>query len=95
MDSHVSFPAAILAGLISFLSPCVLPLVPPYLCFMAGTTLEGAVLEIDEPGGRVACRRCAAEFETDDVIALCPCGSADVDLLRGRELRIRSVEVAA
>ena len=40
MDSPVSFSAAILAGLISFLSPCVLPLVPPYLCFMAGTTLE-------------------------------------------------------
>ncbi|MDP8919144.1 MAG: cytochrome c biogenesis protein CcdA, partial [Pseudomonadota bacterium] len=27
----VSFPAAALGGLISFLSPCVLPLVPPYL----------------------------------------------------------------
>ena len=40
MPSSVSLPAAILAGLISFLSPCVLPLVPPYLCFMAGTTLE-------------------------------------------------------
>ena len=40
MPTHVSFPAAILAGLLSFLSPCVLPLVPPYLCFMAGTTLE-------------------------------------------------------
>jgi hydrogenase nickel incorporation protein HypA/HybF len=61
----------------------------------ADTTLEGAVLDIDEPGGRVACRRCAAEFDTDEVLALCPCGSADVALLRGRELRIRSVEVAA
>ena len=40
MPTQVSFPAAVLAGLISFLSPCVLPLVPPYLCFMAGTTLE-------------------------------------------------------
>ena len=40
MPTHVSFPAAILAGLLSFLSPCVLPLVPPYLCFMAGTTIE-------------------------------------------------------
>ena len=40
MDTHVSFPAAVLAGLVSFLSPCVLPLVPPYLCFMAGTTIE-------------------------------------------------------
>ena len=29
-----------LAGLVSFLSPCVLPLVPPYLVFLAGTSLE-------------------------------------------------------
>jgi hydrogenase nickel incorporation protein HypA/HybF len=61
----------------------------------AGTTLDGAVLEIDEPGGRVACRRCAREFDTEEVLMLCPCGSADVDVLAGRELRIRSVEVAA
>jgi len=31
-----AFPIAILAGLISFLSPCVLPLVPGYLSFAAG-----------------------------------------------------------
>ncbi len=28
------------AGLLSFLSPCVLPLVPPYLGFLGGTTLD-------------------------------------------------------
>ena len=28
------------AGLLSFLSPCVLPIVPGYLCFMAGTSLD-------------------------------------------------------
>ena len=28
------------AGLISFASPCVLPLVPPYLCFLAGMSLD-------------------------------------------------------
>ena len=38
--ADVSLPAAILAGILSFLSPCVLPLVPPYLCFLAGTTIE-------------------------------------------------------
>jgi len=32
----VAFPIAILAGLISFISPCVLPLVPGYLSFAAG-----------------------------------------------------------
>ncbi len=31
---------ALLAGLISFLSPCVLPLVPPYLVYLTGTSLE-------------------------------------------------------
>ena len=31
-----AFPLALLAGLISFLSPCVLPLVPGYLAFAAG-----------------------------------------------------------
>jgi cytochrome c-type biogenesis protein len=36
----VSIPAALIAGVISFLSPCVLPLVPPYLVFLAGTSLE-------------------------------------------------------
>ena len=40
MSTDVSLPVAALAGLLSFLSPCVLPLVPPYLCFLAGTTLE-------------------------------------------------------
>lgn len=32
--------AAFFAGLISFLSPCVLPLVPPYLSYMAGVSFE-------------------------------------------------------
>src|SRR5919205_621784 len=36
----VSFPVAALGGFISFLSPCVLPLVPPYLSFLAGTTFD-------------------------------------------------------
>ncbi|HEU4519463.1 MAG TPA: cytochrome c biogenesis protein CcdA [Microvirga sp.] len=36
----ISLPAAALGGLISFLSPCVLPLVPPYLSFLAGTTFD-------------------------------------------------------
>lgn len=36
----ITYIGALLAGLISFLSPCVLPLVPPYLCFLGGTTFE-------------------------------------------------------
>src|SRR5246500_1859250 len=40
MIQNVSVPAAVLAGLISFLSPCVLPLVPPYLIYLTGATIE-------------------------------------------------------
>jgi cytochrome c-type biogenesis protein len=36
----VSVVTAFLAGLLSFLSPCVLPLVPPYLCFITGASLD-------------------------------------------------------
>ena len=59
-----------------------------------GTPLEGAKLEISEPSGQAHCRTCSTEFEIDSLILLCPCGSADVDVLAGRELAIRSVEVA-
>lgn len=31
---------ALVAGVISFLSPCVLPVVPPYLAYMSGTTMS-------------------------------------------------------
>ena len=40
MAADVSIFAALLAGLVSFLSPCVLPLVPPYIAYLAGTSLE-------------------------------------------------------
>jgi len=37
--SSASFPLAFLAGLLSFVSPCVLPLVPVYLGYLSGSTL--------------------------------------------------------
>ncbi|WP_035663622.1 cytochrome c biogenesis CcdA family protein [Bradyrhizobium sp. Ec3.3] len=37
---NVSITAALLAGFVSFLSPCVLPLVPPYLIYLTGATIE-------------------------------------------------------
>lgn len=36
-------PAAILAGFLSFLSPCVLPLIPGYLSFISGVSFEDLV----------------------------------------------------
>ena len=40
MAIDVGYIGAVGAGAVSFLSPCVLPLVPPYLCYMAGVTVE-------------------------------------------------------
>lgn len=40
MAIDVTLGGAAVAGLLSFVSPCVLPLVPPYLCFLAGVTLD-------------------------------------------------------
>jgi cytochrome c-type biogenesis protein len=36
----VSYLGSLIAGVLSFLSPCVLPLVPPYLAFIGGLTIE-------------------------------------------------------
>jgi len=44
----ITLGGALLAGLLSFLSPCVLPLVPPYLCYLAGISFEQLN---DEAGG--------------------------------------------
>jgi cytochrome c-type biogenesis protein len=40
MIADVSIAAALFAGVLSFLSPCVLPLVPPYLVYLAGASIE-------------------------------------------------------
>jgi hydrogenase nickel incorporation protein HypA/HybF len=60
----------------------------------SGTALDGAVLEIDQPEGRGRCRTCGADFVLADLILLCACGSADVEVLAGRELAVASVVLA-
>jgi cytochrome c-type biogenesis protein len=49
MNNDVTYLAALIAGLVSFLSPCVLPLVPPYLVYLAGTSLERFADKEPEP----------------------------------------------
>ncbi len=39
MSLDVGLGGAFLAGLLSFISPCVLPIVPPYLCYLAGISI--------------------------------------------------------
>src|SRR3954447_14037477 len=52
MTPDVTLLAALLAGLVSFLSPCVLPLVPPYLVYLAGSSLERLAETESEPRAR-------------------------------------------
>lgn len=59
----------------------------------AGTRLEGATLEIEQPEGAARCRTCQVDFVLDDLILLCDCGSADVEVIAGRELLVTSVEL--
>jgi cytochrome c-type biogenesis protein len=40
MGHELSIPIAFVAGLVSFLSPCVLPLVPGYISMLSGATIE-------------------------------------------------------
>src|SRR3981189_1005005 len=70
----------------------------PYFYFglaTEGTPLEASLLEIIDIPGRARCRSCGAEVELEDMIALCTCGSADLEILSGEELTIKEVELEA
>jgi hydrogenase nickel incorporation protein HypA/HybF len=65
-------------------------------CFDAcsrGTRVEGARLDIVDVPGRGRCASCDRELEMEELIARCACGNPFLEVVRGRELRIRSVEV--
>ncbi len=47
MTADVSYPLAFAAGLLSFLSPCVLPLVPSYVSFITGVSFEDLTGTVD------------------------------------------------
>lgn len=48
---EVTVVAALIAGLLSFVSPCVLPLVPAYISFMTGVSVDG--MRTSEKGSAV------------------------------------------
>ena len=50
--ADVSFAAAFGAGLLSFVSPCVLPLAAPYLCYLAGASVEALADESETKARR-------------------------------------------
>jgi hydrogenase nickel incorporation protein HypA/HybF len=59
-----------------------------------GTTLAGARLVIDESRGVAECETCGADFDVDDLLLGCDCGSLDVHVARADELVVTGVEVA-
>ena len=59
-----------------------------------GTVADHASLEVDMRPGEACCRSCGENFELDDLILLCPCGSADVEVTAGRDVKILSMEVS-
>jgi cytochrome c-type biogenesis protein len=57
MAIDIGYLSAVGAGALSFLSPCVLPLVPPYLCYMAGVSIDDFRGEAVPAGGGTAAMR--------------------------------------
>jgi cytochrome c-type biogenesis protein len=54
VNANVNIATAFLAGLVSFVSPCVLPLIPAYLSFLTGSSLEELKAQSDAASrGRV------------------------------------------
>src|SRR3984893_4756727 len=62
MIHDFGIPAALIAGLVSFLSPCVLPLVPPYLIYLTGATIEHVAHDETAAASRRAVMMSAAMF---------------------------------
>jgi hydrogenase nickel incorporation protein HypA/HybF len=59
-----------------------------------GGIAEGAVLEIEEVPLTIRCHQCDEVFTIDDPFMLCPqCEGTDVEMLSGRELEIKSMEI--
>jgi cytochrome c-type biogenesis protein len=52
MIKDVSYPLAFLAGVLSFLSPCVLPLLPSYVSFITGLSFKDLTVRVDRKGVR-------------------------------------------
>ncbi|WP_414543618.1 hydrogenase maturation nickel metallochaperone HypA [Nostoc sp. CCY0012] len=58
-----------------------------------GTVLVGATLEIREIPGLAKCRQCGTEFILDKPFGICNCGSTQLDLIAGEELKIKEIEI--
>ena len=88
MAADVTIFAALFAGLLSFLSPCVLPLVPPYLVYLAGTSLERFADAEPELRVRWDTVGAAALFVAGFSTVFVALGATAAQAIIGREFRI-------
>ncbi|MEK7854923.1 MAG: hydrogenase maturation nickel metallochaperone HypA [Acidobacteriota bacterium] len=58
-----------------------------------GTPVEGAHLEILEIDGKALCADCGAVFRIDDIVGRCVCGSRNLKITAGEELKVKEMEV--
>jgi hydrogenase nickel incorporation protein HypA/HybF len=58
-----------------------------------GTVIEGAKLEILEIPGLAECRQCGAEIPLDKPFGICECGSTQLNLITGEELKLKEIEI--
>ncbi|MBD2165520.1 hydrogenase maturation nickel metallochaperone HypA [Calothrix sp. FACHB-156] len=58
-----------------------------------GTVLEGAKLEIIEIPGLAECRQCGNKIALDKPFGICECGSVQLNLITGEELKIKEIEI--
>ena len=58
-----------------------------------GTVLEGGLLEIREISGLGCCRRCGNNIVLEKPFGRCDCGSMELDLIAGEELKIKEIEI--
>jgi hydrogenase nickel incorporation protein HypA/HybF len=59
-----------------------------------GTVTDGAELSIAEPGAVSCCRSCGQRREIVELVLDCPaCGSPEISIEEGRDLRLESIEI--
>ncbi|MDZ7962549.1 MAG: hydrogenase maturation nickel metallochaperone HypA [Aulosira sp. DedQUE10] len=58
-----------------------------------GTVLERAKLEILEIPGLAECRQCGRKIALDKLFGICECGSVQLNLITGEELKIKEIEI--
>lgn len=58
------------------------------------TVVEGAALEIVETTGRAVCRDCDSEVTLVRLVGRCGCGSANLRVIAGEELKVKEMELA-